>query len=196
MKKKTHRLLLLIVLLTTAVMAQSSGSQTGANPDRFGSLILDQTSPDEAIKALGNPESDKLDRLNASKLDKWLDAKHKEKIFRKLTFKKVGAFYSVELSFLDNKLVLIELEFKKNVSPKNLKDLFGVEFAHIGGPSTLPDKPGQYPAPFFATGFPLAYNMVGISDKTFILASCTTSISDDPGRVERTRQISRVLEKK
>lgn len=174
----------------------TTGQQSGPEPDKFGHLVLDQTSPDEAIQSLGKVESDKLDSLNASQLSKWLDPKHKDKLFRKLRFKNIGALLSIELSFLENKLIMIELEFRKNVKPENLKALFGVDFAHIGGPSPLPDKPGEYPRAFFPTGFPSTYYRVGVSPKTFLLATCTTSVPDDPGRVEKTRQVSRVLEKK
>jgi hypothetical protein len=184
----------IILILVSA--SSASSQKNGAEPDRFSQLVLNQTTPDEAFQFLGKVESDKIDRLDGSQLGKWLNAKYKDKIFRKLKFKNTGMLLSTELSFLENTLVMIELEFRKAVKPENLKDIFGVNFADIGGPSPLPDKPGEYPRPFFSTAFPATYYKVGISPKTFLLATCTTSVPEDPGRVEKTRQISRLLEKK
>ena len=90
--------------------------------------------------------------------------------------------------------MLIELEFAKNVKPEKLRNLFGVEFAIVGGPSDLPDKPGQYPPPFFATYYPDSFTVVGISDQAFIWANCSAS-TGVPRGVDRTRQVSRALEK-
>jgi hypothetical protein len=188
--------ILISIILIFSFAPSTISQQKGVEPDKFSQLVLNQTTPDEAIQFLGKFESDKIDHLDGSKLGKWLDAKHKDKIFRKLKFPPTGILLSIELSFLENKLVMIELEFRKTVKPENLKDVFGVDFAHIGGPSPLPDKPGEYPRPFFPTGFPATYYEVGISPKAFLLATCTTSIPEDPGRVEKTRQISRTLEKK
>jgi len=73
--------------------------------------------------------------------------------------------------------VLIDLEFKKILFPARLNDLFGLEFAVVGaqqGPSDLPNEPGKYPVRFIPIYYPFNYNMVGISDKTFIWVDCST----------------------
>ena len=134
-----------------------------------------------------------------TKISKWLDPKHKEKIFRQLSFKNVGDFSLIQLSFLENKLMMIELEFKKTILPERLDGIFGVEFAVIGaqsGPSDLPNQPGKYPVRFIPTYYPFDYNLVGISDKTFIWVDYRTGDVSRPGRVVKTRQISRVLQRK
>lgn len=182
------------VLLAASGLAQSDNSP---RPDGFRGLLLNQTTAKEAIDILGQPAAeDKVDRLDASKIAKWLDPKHKEKIFRHLTFKKVGDFRTIKLSFLDDKLMMIELEFGKTFKPEKLKNLFGVEFAPVGGWSDLPDKPGQYPTPFFPTSYPPSFAVVGISDQAFIWANCSASSTGEPISVDKVRQISRALEKK
>ncbi|HJQ71247.1 MAG TPA: hypothetical protein VKA70_19880 [Blastocatellia bacterium] len=193
---KTTQVLFFLFLLAVGLKAQSN-NQTPfpSNPDGFRDFTIDKTTTDEVVKSLGKPEKDGLDKLEASKIGKWLDAKHKEKIFRQLTYSKVGDFHKMGFSFLEDKLVMIELEFKRNVSPERLSNIFAVEFALIGGPASLPDKPGQYPIPFYATTYPDYYSMVGISAKTFIFVNCISS-RGEPGRIERTRQVSRVLERK
>ena len=183
-------------LVATTALAQARNSPRA---DGFRGLILNQTTAEDAIRMLGQPALDKVDRLDVSRLNKWLDPKHKEKIFRQVAFKNVGDFSQIELSFLENKLMMIELQFKKNLSPLRIQNLFAVEFAIVGvqsGPSDLPDKPGKYPVRFLPDYYPFRYNIIGISDKAFIWVDCSTAESRDPGRVDRTRQISRVLEKK
>lgn len=187
-----------VICLACAAAGQPSGqTQFSSNPDGFKGFLLNETTVDKTIKALGQPDADKVDKLDVSKIGKWLDAKHNEKVFRQLTYRKSPDFLKVELSYLEEKLVMIDLEFKKEFKPEKLQNLFGVGFALLGGPATLPDKPGQYPIAFFATTYPSNYSMVGISDKTFIFVNCASGgEGSSPGRVERTRQVSRVLEKR
>jgi len=191
----------LTVLFWTALIAGSATAQAPSGPraDGFRGLILNQTSSEDAIRILGQPAGDKTDRLDASKVSKWLDPKHQERIFRHLSFKNVGDFSQIQLSFLENKLVMIELAFKKNVTPEKVNSLFGVEFATVGAPgglSDLPNQPGKYPARFVPTLYPFSYYLIGISDKAFVWVDCSTGDARLPGRIDRTRQISRVLERK
>src|SRR5437016_11059411 len=181
----------LIAATSTALAPNGSGA------DRFRGLTLNQTSSEDAMRILGQPAADKTDRLDVSKVSKWLDPKLKEKIFRQLSFKNVGDFSQIQLSFLENKLMMIELAFKKNVAPERVNNLFAAEFAVVGaGPSDLPNEPGKYPVRFVPTLYPFSYNMIGISDKAFVWVDCSTGDARAPGRIDRTRQISRVLERK
>ncbi|HKO36674.1 MAG TPA: hypothetical protein VJV21_09360 [Pyrinomonadaceae bacterium] len=167
------------------------------NADGFNALLLNETTVDDALNILGPPDADEIGTLDVSKIGKWLDPKHKEKSFRQLRYKKSPDFFKIELSFLDQRLVMIDLEYKKNVRPQTMSKLFDVDFTELGGPIDLPDKPGQQPrGGFITTHWPNFYSMVGISAKTFIFVNCASSGGgESPGRVERTRQISRILEK-
>jgi len=192
----TLALLSWVVLIGGSAIGQAP---SGPRADGFRGLILNQTSAEDGIRMLGQPAADKTDRLDVSKVSKWLDPKHKEKIFRQLSFKNVGDFSQIQLSFLENKLMMIELTFKKNVAPERVNNLFGAEFAVVGaqaGPSDLPNEPGKYPVRFVPTLYPFSYNMIGISDKAFVWVDCSTGDARAPGRIDRTRQISRVLERK
>ena len=189
--KRLLTILISFLFVTSAVIAQAV-----ATPDGFHGLTLNETTVQNVIDALGQPQTDKIGSLDSSKLDKWLDAKHKEKIFRQLTYKNRD-FVKIELSFLDDKLVMIDLTFSKTFEVQKLANLFGVEFAGLGGPISLPDKPGQMPGGFIATGWPNYYTKVAVSDKTFLIANCASQGGgSSPGYVERTRQISRLLERK
>ena len=190
--KRTALVSLCWALFAASALAQSDG---GPRPDGFRGLTLNQTTAKDAIDLLGQPAEDKVDRLDVSKIGKWLDPKHKEKIFRHLTFKKVGDFRSIGLAFLDDRLMMIELKFGKKFEPEKLRNLFGVNFAAVGGPADLPDKVGQYPRPFYPTTYPESFSVVGISDQAFIWANCFATSTGIPTSVDRTRQISRALEK-
>lgn len=186
--------LVLFAYLTLAgvVFAQADNAP---RQDGFRDLIFVTTTSADAIAMLGQPVADKVDALDMSKVGKWLDPKHKEKIFRHLTFKKVGDFRTIKLSFLDDKLMMIELEFGKNLRPEKLKNIFGVEFAIVGGPSDLPDKPGQSPRPFYATEYPDLFTLVAMSDQAFMWANCFAS-GGVPTRVDKVRLVTRTLQKK
>ena len=193
--------MLRFLVLSSAILlaANASGQTNNSRADGFRGLILNQTTSEEAVRILGQPVTDKTDRLDVAKLSKWLDPKHKEKIFRQLSFKNVGDFSQIHLSFLENKLMMIDLEFKKILFPARLNDLFGLEFTVIGAqgsPSDLPNEPGKYPVRFIPVFYPFNYNLIGISDKTFIWVDCSTGDARTPGKIDRSRQVSRVLEKK
>ena len=161
---------ILTSLFCCALIAATSTAQAanGSGADRFRGLTLNQTSSEDAMRILGQPAADKVDRLDASKVSKWLDPKHKEKIFRQLSFKNVGDFSQIQLSILENKLMFIELAFKKNVAPERVNNIFGVEFATVGGQgvhricrmSRVNIRFASLP-----TLYPFSYNMIGISDK-------------------------------
>jgi len=56
----------------------------------------------------------------------------------------------------------------------------------------------QAPSGPRADGFggPFSYDMIGSSDKAFVWVDCSTGDARAPGRIDRIRQISRVLERK
>jgi hypothetical protein len=183
--------------LTFLVLNVFVQTESKPRPDGFGGLVLNQTTPEDAVGILGQPAKDVFDRLDVSEVSKWLDAKHKEKIFRQLSFKKVGDFHEIELSFLENKLVMIFLDFDKDLSPPKLKNLFGVEFSPVDYGMGLRDKPEQQPQRlFFARGYPSTYEAIAISERSFIYAKCGSNNPSVPGRVDKLRLVSRVLEKK
>src|SRR5688500_7647027 len=186
---------LLTILFCLLLLSSMTVGQSLASPDGFQGLVLNETNMDDAKESLGEPDTEKLDNLDVSKIHKWLDPKHKEKVFWKLSYKS-RELSKIELSFLDGKLVMIDLTFKRGFDAEKISNLFAVRFALLGGPASLPDKPGQYPVAFVATGFPPSYSLVAISEKTFLFANCVSGGGGtSPGTVLRSRQISRTLQK-
>jgi len=76
--KKSLALLASLALLTANALAQGSNS---SRADGFRGIILNQTTSEDTARILGQPAADKVDRLDVTKISKWLAPKHKEKIF-------------------------------------------------------------------------------------------------------------------
>src|SRR3712207_2791456 len=118
---------LTVALALTGVFVLAStgfGRQAGAvKPDRWEGLTVDQSTPEDAVRALGRPVSDKPDRLHIYNIDAWITPRHKQKVFRVLTHEKVGDAKKVRLAFLDNRLVRIFIEYDDKKFPaKDLRE--------------------------------------------------------------------------
>jgi hypothetical protein len=178
MRQLTHFFLVAFVLLvcTTASVAQ----QPPAQPDGWRGLVLDVSTTDDAIRVLGKPKSDKsAQSLQLIMVDKWLPgAKYNQKVFRRLTFKKPDGFEEAQLSFLDDRLVLIDLTARDGdvpdwVDPDDLGEMFNARFIysewHFGKklePLVEFEKFDGAPPKKFAE----IYNMIAISERSFIVA--------------------------
>src|SRR3954452_23357334 len=115
--------LLALLLLTISISAQS--------PDRWRGLILDESTPADAIKILGEPQKDKDNQQMRmfGGVSKWLTKRQKEKVFRSQEFKlaKGEGVEKAYLFYLDGKLVRIMLDLKAGeVSPNGLANIYGV----------------------------------------------------------------------
>jgi hypothetical protein len=168
-------LLALVFVCTTTSLAQ----QPTAQSDGWRGLVIDVSTADDAMQVLGKPKSDKTGQnLQLILVDKWLPgAKYNQKVFRRLTFKKPEGFDEVQLSFLDDKLVLIDLSVPKEepdwIDPDELKEMFNTDFSysewHFG--KKLPplaefEKAENAPPKKFAE----LYHMIAITDRTFVIA--------------------------
>ena len=140
--------------------------------DGWHGLFLDQSTPENAIDLLGKPISDKLDRLHVHVVDKWVSVKHKEKIFRILTFKKIEEVDQVDLAFLDSKLVMISLNLGalgKNWPVRSLADMFGIGFTAV---KKIPKdgQPSDYESTVSSNNLRFSenvYHMVAVSTRSY-----------------------------
>ncbi|MBA3442197.1 MAG: hypothetical protein H0T92_20250 [Pyrinomonadaceae bacterium] len=144
MKRLTRISFLLTLIIAHAILGTAQ-EQDKPMPDRWRGLILDQSTPDDAIRVLGQPSKDKTDNLAPSRIDAWITKKRKEKIFRLLEFKKSEGIDHAWLWFLDNKLVSILLDLKKGtVSPNALNNIYGVQFQPMVSGLDLAMSPRDY----------------------------------------------------
>src|SRR6266480_1101798 len=166
-------------LLCTAcfcVLTLSSfGKQTNSyKPNGWHDLVLDQSTSEEAVRVLGQPVNDKTDRLYIHNVDQWVTPTHKERIFRVLTYKRIGEVNKAELDFLDNKLVRIFLEYdEKKFSAKDFGARIGLDFVMVEGEVRSDSTPSMYEGQKEALVpkvYPTAYYMVCVSPQSLVSA--------------------------
>jgi len=169
--------LFLLVLACAPVVC----SAEDVRPDGWAGMVLDTSTPDDAVRLFGPAAKDK-DKvaLDLPRPLSWLSDKWKQKIFRTLTYKKLREYEEVRFSFLDGKLVAISMvapdaELKDTwIDPDDLETLFGVSFK----PHQRTTKKLVSPAEFLANApgelkkndYDYWYDMIAISDKSFIVA--------------------------
>lgn len=179
--KRLIYLYLLVMLFSVCRISMAAQQPAGAQPDGWRGLVVDVSTPEDAIRILGQPASDKGNQsLRLLMVDRWLGGgRYNQKIFRQLTFKKPAGFNEARLSFLENRLVMIELEAQTGdppnwLDPDNLATIFNTKFTaqewHIG--KKLPpltefeQNAGTDPPKKFAE----IYDMIAVSQRSFILA--------------------------
>ncbi len=110
----------ILLCLTLSAFGQTDATETKSDspqPDRWRGLIIDEATPDDAIKLLGKPKKDKTDSLKIFGIQDWLSKQIKEKKFRLLGYEKPEGLDFVWLGFLDDKLVFTKLEPKNYRQP-------------------------------------------------------------------------------
>lgn len=149
---------------------QSSQSLSKPLPDRWQNFILDQTTPEEALGLLGKPASDKVDQLQIHNIDRWISLRRKDKIFRKMTWKKPAGASKLDLAFLDGKLVMMRVYYdKKQLLAENLAPAFGINFIAVEKVSPNPLEYEQN-AVGHIKKYPMQYYAVAVSPNSFLSA--------------------------
>lgn len=172
MKRFVNLVLLIGSILACALVTNAQATVDRAQPDGWHGLVIDQSTPQDAINLLGKPASDKLDSVDIHGVDKWITPRHKEKIFRELTFKKVGDAKKVELSFLEDRLAVIRLDYDKNKRrAREAPAFFGTDFVLV---EAIPKgtRPADYEGQKESTVpkvYPIAYGMLSVSRGSILL---------------------------
>ena len=166
-------LLILLAVLTFAVtgMAQGDAAATASNDER--GFVLDQSTPEEAISALGQPSDDRLDKLSVQKIEKWIAPKRKEKIFRVLTFKEAQGYAKIEMAYLEGKLVMIHYVLQTRLPVEILPRAYGIAFRPLTNEledNVRPENYSQLRANVQAANYPSYYLMLGVARNSFIAA--------------------------
>ena len=168
----------LFFLCATSAVAQDDK----ALPDRWAGMVLNVSTPDAAVQLFGKPskDKDKVD-LDLSRPLSWLSEKCDEKVFRKLTYKRIQGYKNVQFSFLEGKLVAITMEAPNAeieegwIDPDDLEQLFGVVFkpnrrkygSKLPPPS---DFQANAPAELKKDDYTYWYDMIAVSEHSFIVA--------------------------
>ncbi len=181
-------------------------------PDRWRGIVIDESSPDDAIAKFGKPEKDELTKFPRGILGDLLTAKAKEKKFRRLEYKDIEGVDKAYFTFSENKLIAIDLDIKQGFSPNSLPNVYGLEFRPVFGTLSTalhPEKFERNQGKDYTVRYPTFYHLVTKSEKTFIDAVVENSgfgaVMKDlggardregnfPGKVAWVQIVSRTLE--
>ena len=192
-----------IALLTiTAINAQQTNQWRG--------MVLDQTTPEQALEAFGKPKVDKvITNFRPLKYDEWFD--YKKQSFRMIQFDKPEGFKDVKLFFKDGLLRAIELNPIK-LEASLVSKSYGVPFEPIFdgfsnntrgrlATDTRVNRPTEFPTVYtMMHRGEASYIFVGVDNSSFLRALGTMLVGpmDDvnsvPGKAARIQIISRALE--
>lgn len=163
----------LILASCSVALAQE---QDKPMPDRWRGLIIDQSTAEDAIKVLGQPDSDKDESFRPYPFDKRISTKGKS--FRHLKFKEVKGLDSARLVFTDNKLVCISLDLKEHIPASAIQNNYGIEFEPKIGAGSSSSNPRDYErheGKLYPKNYPAGYYLVGATPEVWIGAAITNS---------------------
>jgi hypothetical protein len=215
---KLSRIALLLALLisfSASIAAQIRPpveEQETPMPDRWRGLIIDESTPEDAIKVLGKPTLDKMEGADTYPLNRRLVLDEDSKDARKLSYDKIEGMSKVDLLFKKDKLVLIELRPNKKIRASALSRIYGIHFSPKIS-NIYDSDPHVYDTRSVApANFPSNYYLIGLSDTTYISAEIKSSVAgmlmggntrgkispdDDggfPGKISKIQIISRKLD--
>lgn len=169
----TLAFILCFIFNTYGQTDETQSNSDSPQPNRWRGLIIDEATPDDAIKLLGEPKKDKTDSLKIFGIQDWLTKDIKQKKYRILGYEKPEGLDYVLLGFLDDKLVFIKLDPKK--LPTNaLTRAYGIEFAPNFKGINVAFNPKNYErnqGKVYPENYPAIYDMIAVSEKTFLCAA-------------------------
>jgi hypothetical protein len=207
----------IVLLLLSFQLIATAKIQESPLPDRWHTLVLDQSAPEDAINSLGKPRKEYLSPLRADPLSSWLTKRCKQKIFRTFEYKNpVEGVERAWLFFLEGKLVAIMLDMKEGmVTPNGLSGIYGVEFQPVVGTADLALSPRDFErhqGKIYPKTYPTIYHLTAASEHSFVTAMISNvpsfggafakgvGVPDKPGsfpgQVSFIQLISRTLENK
>jgi hypothetical protein len=174
------------------------------SPDSWNGLMLDESTVEDAVAALGEPRKDKQDQKLTTTILSWLD---KNARFRKLEYKKVAGVDRAHLYFLNDHLKVIEIDLKDTFIAVKLPLFYDVRYFFQDDSGILIPDPFDYGMSNYTSGkFPTLFHVVGVGDTSFLVALVAhqgasrmlyekTGIRTEvPGSVQVIQLISRLLQ--
>jgi len=157
----------IFILLCGFVAAQ----ENQLRPSKDKAFLLDQTSPEQAVEILGEPQSDEVEKIDVLYVGKWVDEKFKKEKYRVLFFEKFEDLGQVKLTFLNEKLVAINFVLEKEVPAARLSAIYKVQFIPVFSEFGIKESVGEFDKltrNVWAAKFPRRFHLVGTS-KTSVL---------------------------
>jgi hypothetical protein len=173
--KKLLSIVAFSLLFAASVLAQNKS-------DQWNGLTFDVSTPADAVKLFGEPNKNKdKQNLEIMRAESWLSGEQDKKIFRTLTYKRIKENKNVQLSFLDEKLVMVSFEapdaHRESVylDPDDLAKEFNETFKPYGRKfgQTRPfytEYEEKAPSELSKQGYKTFYDMMAVGEKVFIIA--------------------------
>jgi hypothetical protein len=191
--KKTIFLFFLFICLVGFNLAQEKASLNS-----WRGLTLDVSTPTEAIEKLGPPVKDKpKETFLPLVYSKWFGNDVLK--FRRLTFKNIEGFDEANLYFANDKLVIIELDLKKDLAAAALVDAYDAKFYPLVGnyengitPNDLAEGKREIIYPKY---FPSIYKMAAANESAIGMAYASQGFAESlaAGLSQRSGAVSNAL---
>jgi hypothetical protein len=205
---------------TAAEVKPPASSPAPANdaprPDRWRGLVIDESSPADAIRVLGQPAKDTQDSPRTYPLNKRVRIDHNTPGVRRLYYERLEGVGKANLFFKDDRLLIIDLELKPGIPATTFPHVYNINFWPKVSNMEMSFEPEQYErneGRIYPKNYPVVYYLIGITDASYVSAmvdngglggmffgSKRSKLGDDdkggfPGKVERLQIISRRYEK-
>ncbi len=180
------------------------GAERPESPDTWSGLMLDESTVEDAVAALGEPRKDRQDQKLTTTIAGWLD---RESRFRKLEYRKVAGVDRAYLYFLDDYLKVIELDLKEPFLAVKLPLYYDLRYYFQDDTGILRPDPFDYGMEGYQKGkFPTTFHLVGIGDTSILVALIahqgasrmlyeqTGMRTEVPGSVQVIQLVSRLLQ--
>jgi hypothetical protein len=209
-------MLLLLTLFSVLSFNETVQTQEASTlkPNQWKSLVLNQSTPEEAITLLGQPAKKEITGLiGAWGLGGWVTANHKDKRFQSLEYKNIPGMKSVRLQYLEGKLTAIYFEFADKEAPKpsEIATAYGTPLYPI-----LQTLTNLSPEDFIQNhkaridqgiitpvNYGTVYTLIGLSKESFVVCQGYSGVFNNqgstvsfPGKAISLALISRTLETK
>ncbi len=194
-------IILLASVLISAVVVAGGRPESS---DTWNGLMLDESTVEDAVAALGKPNKDKQDQKLTTTISGWLD---RESRFRKLEYKKVAGVDRAYLYFLNDHLKVIEIDLKDPFMAVKLPLYYDVRYFFQDDTGMLRPDPFDYGMRNYRHGeIPTSFHLVGIGDTSFLvvlvvhqgasrmLYEQTGVHAEVPGSVQVIQLVSRLLQ--
>lgn len=209
-------MILLLSLLSFLFCSELPHAQDTAplSPNQWKGLVLEQSTPEDAIKLLGEPtKQDTTGLVGAWGLGGWVTFNHKDKRFQNLEYKNISGMKSVRLQYLEGKLKAIYFIFadKESPRPSEIAATYNTPLYPILRMLTnlSPEEFAQNHKARIDQGiitpvnYGTVYTLIGVSKESFIVCDGASGVFNNsgstvsfPGKAYGLALVSRSLEKK
>jgi hypothetical protein len=139
------------------------------SPDSWRGLKLNESTIEDIVSVLGQPNKSKQNQKLHTVVGDWLD---KSARYDKLEFRAEGV-KKADLYVRDRKLRAIEIELREKLNPNSLAEAYSIDFVpHMPGLEIAfnPRNYERHEGKVYPKQYPLVYQLIGVSESSYIVA--------------------------